>query len=197
MAALHPAPGAEDIDEHAARRSIRVTLIVLIAVFLFSGLLGVVVGFRLVDHRPVGVHHSVPAWALVLIVGFPVICLAATAWWVRRQYRRPVYRRVMQYGWRRRRRVVKDLRRGRPLCAEDQSVAAALVNLLRSQHRWVVILYGLLPVIWLFNGLIQHGFLRWFDLGLAAYCLVLGVFLRRQRRQLIVNYERQYTPNLR
>jgi hypothetical protein len=80
------------------------------------------------------------------------------------------------------------------LSAEDMPVARAMVELVRSQRRWVVIAFGFLPIIWLFNGLIQHGFDRWFDFGLAAYSLLFVPFLLRQQRQMIRGYERQNTP---
>lgn len=198
MPALNSELGAEDIDEHAARRSIRVTMIVLSALvfLLLLGVLAVVLIFGQVDHRPAGVHDSVPAWAVVLPLVVVGIVLAPMMLWARRQYRRPAYRRVMQYGWRRRRRVVKELRRGRLLPAEDMPMAAALVDLLRSQRRLRVVIFGAMLVNFLLQGLVQHGFLRWFGFGLAAGCLVFLPFVLRQQRQMIRNYERQGTPNV-
>jgi MFS family permease len=189
-------PGAEDIDEDAARRSTRVILIITSAV-IFLPLLGllVVVLIHGRDDGPAGGRDSLPAWAVVLPILIVGIVVAPMMLWARRQYRRPVYRRALQYGRRRRRSVVKDLRHGRPLSAEDMPVASALVDLLRSQRRFRVVLYGGMPFVFLFNGLVQHGVLRWLEFGLAACWLVLMPFVMRQQRQMIRNYERQSPPS--
>lgn len=195
MPGLDPAPVAEDIDEPAARRSIRVLMVVMSAVLVFSflaGLLGFLI-FGQLDHRPERVHESAPVWAIVLLVAFLGIVLSASVWWVRRQYRQPVYRRVMQYGWRRRRHVMKALLRSRPLSAEDMPVATALVELQRSQGRWLGIVLGVLAVNSLVQGVIQHGPLRWFQFGVGALMVVLLPFVVRQRRKIIRNYERLLT----
>lgn len=96
----------------------------------------------------------------------------------------------MQYGWKRRRRVTKALLRGRPMSAEDMPVAAAMVELQRSQGRWLVILLCVLPLNSLYQGVIQHGPLRWFQFGVAAFMVVLLPFVLHQRRRIIRNYER-------
>jgi hypothetical protein len=57
-----------------------------------------------------------------------------------------------------------------------------------------VIVLGLQPIIWLSNGVIQHGFLQWLDLGLAASWIVYLPYLLHQQRQMIRNFERQSTP---
>ena len=189
MPNLHPAPSAEDIDEPAARRSIRVNLIVMSAVFLSSALAGFLV-FRHIARPPTGVQDGLPAWGVVLLVAWVGIILAASMWWVSRLYRRPAYRRVMQYGWSRRRRVVKALVRGRPLAAEDMPVATAIVELQKSQSRWLVVLYGVMPFLFVFNGFNQQGYLRWFQFGVAAYWVVFLPFIVLQRRRIIHNYER-------
>ena len=189
MPNLHPAPSAEDIDEPAVRRSIRVNLIVLSAVFLSSALAGFLV-FRSIDRTPTGVEKGFPAWGVVLLVAWVGIILAASMWWVSRLYRRPAYRRVMQYGWSRRRHVVKALLRGRAISATDMPVAKAIVDLQRSQGRWLMILFSVLPFISVFNGFIQQGPLRWFQFGVAAYLVVFLPFIVLQRRRIIRNYER-------
>lgn len=109
----------------------------------------------------------------------------AAALGVRWQYRRPGYRRVMQYGFGRRRRVMKDLRRGRTLSAEDLRVASAMIDLMQSQRRWLIVLFVLMPSSSLVNGMLQHGFLRWFHFGVVAYCLVILPLILRERRQII------------
>jgi hypothetical protein len=143
MPDLHPTPVAEDIDEPAARRSIRVTLIIISAALLLP-MLGIFLYVQF-GHRPAGVHHSNSVWPLVIILAGIGIMVVAMLLWVRRQYSRPEFRRVMQYGWRRRSRVGKNLRRGRELSAEDMPVAAALVGLQRSQRKWLVIATGGCP----------------------------------------------------
>lgn len=192
MPAPDPTPVAEVIDEQAARRSIRVTEIAISAfllVCLLAGLAAALI-FQQADHRPGGENDGIPAWAIVLLVAAVGIPLAASAWWMHRQYRRPAYRRVMQYGWKRRRRVTKALLRGRPMSAEDMPVAAAMVELQRSQGRWLVILLCVLPLNSLYQGVIQHGPLRWFQFGVAAFMVVLLPFVLHQRRRIIRNYER-------
>ena len=189
MPALHPAPSAERIDEPAAQRSIRVALIVMSAVFLSSALVGFLV-FRYVIRTPSGVENSFPAWAVALLVAYVGMIFAASMWWVSRLYRRTAYRRVMQYGWSRRRHVVKALLRGRAISATDMPVAKAIVDLQRSQGRWLMILFSVLPFISVFNGFIQQGPLRWFQFGVAAYLVVFLPFIVLQRRRIIRNYER-------
>jgi hypothetical protein len=182
---------SEDIDEPAARRSIRTTLIVA-SVALLLPMLGILT-YRQFGHRPAGVHPSTSAWPLVIILAVMVITVVAMGLVMRRQYRRPGYRRVMQYGWRRRSRVGKDLRRGRVLSAEDMPVAAALVDLIRPQRVWLPILYVAIALSNVLNGFTRHGYSRWFYLGLAAFILVLAPLALRQRRQMIRGYERQNT----
>jgi hypothetical protein len=181
-------PAAEDIDEPAARRSIRVLLIVLGALYGSVALAGILM-LTLINDGPPG--DGVPAWAFVLIVALLVVPLAGSLWWARRLYRKPVYRRVMQYGWRRRRLVTKDLLRGRPLSAEDMPVAAAMVEVQRSQGRWFVSVFFVMPLICVYNGFVADGFLRWFQFSLAAYWMVALPFILRQRGRVIRNYERQ------
>ena len=159
MPALHPASLPEDIDEHAARRSIRVTLTIIAALLLFGGLAGFLIAWQ-VGHRSSGVHHSTSAWSLVFILAVIGITIVVMLLLVRRQYQRPRYRRVIQYGWRRRSRVGKDLRRGRELSAEDMPVAKALVELMHSQRIWVRIFYFGMPLAYLVNGFIHNGLSR-------------------------------------
>jgi len=186
----HPAPVAEDIDEPAARRSIRVTLIIVIAGLLLP-MLGILAYWQFGD-RTRGVHHRASAWPLVIILAVTGIMVVAMALVMRRQYRRPGYRRVMQYGWRQRARVGKDLRRGRLLSAEDMKVATALMDLERSQRKWRWF-YVLIPLGPLLNGLNGHGLSRWFNFGLVAFFLVLMPIVLRQQRQMTRGYERQNT----
>jgi hypothetical protein len=189
MPGLDPAPGAEYIDEDAARRSIRVTSIGMAAAILFFGLAGVLI-FTRVDHPPSGVHHGV-AWTVEFFMAFVGILLTAVVLRVYLLYRRPIALRVMQYGWRRRRRVGKDLRRGRPLSAEDLPVASALVDLARAERQRLALFFGLMVASLMFDGLSQHGTLRWIAFGWAAYGPMYLPFLLRQQRQMMRGYERQ------
>jgi preprotein translocase subunit YajC len=148
--------------------------------------------YRQFGHRPAGSHQSTSAWPLVIILAILGITAVAMVLVMRRQYRRPGYRRVMQYGWRQRARVGKDLRRGRVLSAEDMKVATALMELERSQRRWRWF-YVLIPVGPLLNGLSGHGLSRWFNFGLVAFFLVLMPIVLRQQRQMTRGYERQNT----
>ena len=93
-----------------------------------------------------------------------VITLVAVGLVRRRQYGRRGHRAVMQV------RVAASIpcwegpapRTG--LVRRDMPVVAAMVALMHSQRRRLVIVPGLQPIIWLFNGVIQHGFLQWPDL---------------------------------
>jgi hypothetical protein len=192
MPGLDPAPGAEDIDENAARRSIRVTAIGMAAAILFFGLAGVLI-FTRVDHLPAGVHHGV-AWMVEFFLAFVGILLTAMVLRVYLLYRQPISLRVMQYGWRRRRRVRKDLRRGRPLSAEDLPVASALVDLARAERQRLVLFSGFMVASLMLDGYSQHGTLRWIAFGLAASWPMYLPFLLRQQRQMMRGYERQRNP---
>lgn len=191
MPAPHPAPVAEDIDETAARRSTRVTLIVAGAALLLP-MLGILAYWQF-GQRPSGVHQSTSAWPLVIILAVMGITVVAMVLVMRWQYRRPGYRRVMQYGYRQRARVGKDLRRGRVLSAEDMKVATALMDLERSQRKWRWF-YVVIPLGPLLSSLNGQGLSRWFNVGLVAFFLVLIPIVLRQQRQMTREYERQNTP---
>ena len=98
---------------------------------------------------------------------------------------------LTQYGRMRRQRVMKELRRGRPLAAEDMPVAAALVQQQRTRQRWLVPLWVLLPVGTFLQGLSNHGFMRWAFFALTVGALVAIPLQLREQRQLIRNYEQQ------
>jgi hypothetical protein len=103
----------------------------------------------------------------------------------------------VRYGPMRRQRVMKELRQGRPLAAEDMPVAAALVRQQRWQ-RWLAPLWVSLAVSTFLQGLSHHGFMRWAAFALTVGCLVLIPLQLREQRQLIRNYEGQaITPNAR
>jgi hypothetical protein len=154
--------------------------------------LGILTYWQFGDRTP-GVRHSTSGLPLGIILAVMAITVVAMVLMVRRQYRRPGYRRVMQYGWRKRSRVAKDLRRGQVLSAEDMKVATALMDLERSQRRWRWF-YVVLPVGPLLNGLSGHGLLRWLNFGLVAFFLVLMPIVVRQQRQMVRGYEGQNTP---
>jgi hypothetical protein len=86
---------------------------------------------------------------------------------------------------------MKDLVKGRPISAEDMPVAAAQVNLLRSQGLWLQALLCLLPVNSLIQGFTQDGPMRWFHFGLTACLVVLLAYTWHERRKIFRNYERQ------
>jgi hypothetical protein len=98
---------------------------------------------------------------------------------------------VMRYGPMRRQRVMKELRQGRPLAAEDMPVAATLVQKQRTRQRWLVPLWVLVPVVSFLQGLSNHGFMRWAFFVLTVGLLVAIPLQLREQRQLIRNYERQ------
>jgi cytochrome bd-type quinol oxidase subunit 1 len=185
MTAAPPA-SVDDIDEPAARRSRRLTVTILACILAVSFAAGILLAALDPDHKARH-HHS--ALGLIVALGIGALALAvAVAWWLW-VYRRPKYRRIMQYGWRRRRRVAKALRRGRPLPAEDLPVAAAITEVLRAQW-WLPLLYGFLIVIWALDALTGRGFQRWDAVGLAVLYLVLLPVFVWQRRKMIRNYDR-------
>ncbi len=154
----------------------------------------VVVGFGagillavLDPHRSAGHHHSTVGRILGLSIA--ALVLAAAVIGCLLAFRRPGYRRVMQYGWRRRQRVVKALRRGQPLSAEDMPVAAAITDMQRKQWWWPLF-YGVLVVIWALDALTRHGFRRWDAVGLAVLYVVLLPVIIWQRRKMLRNYDR-------
>jgi hypothetical protein len=103
---------------------------------------------------------------------------------------------VPRYGPMRRQRVMKELRQGRPLAAEDMPVAAALVHQQRSLQKWLVPLWVMLAVSIFLQGLNDHGFMRWAHFAFTVGLLVLIPLQLREQRQLIRNYEGQgITPN--
>jgi hypothetical protein len=186
-AVAEPEPGADEIDEEGARRSTRVLFIVMGAVYLLSAFAAFFIT-RQVDDRPAGPPDGTPAWVVVLLFAVVGMVLVATGLGMRRRYRRPAYRRVMQYSIGRRRRVMKDLRRGQSLSAGDLKVASAMMELLQSQRRWALIFFALMPFVSLVNGFFQQGLLRWLHFGIVAYCLVALPLFVREQRQFKRNY---------
>jgi hypothetical protein len=197
MPDLHPAPGAGDIGEHAARRSIRSFVVVMSVVGLLVVLVLVVVAWW-VTHRSAaaGTQVSAGSWVIALTLLAVGIIFMAYGVWSLRLRRRPVYRRVMEYNWRLRRRVMRDLLHGDQLSVNDMPVAAAMVSLQRVQRRSLVVIFGVSPLYMLFLGLIQHGPLRWIFLGFAACSLVLLPIVVRQQRRVTRNFEGQNTPTV-
>jgi hypothetical protein len=108
---------------------------------------------------------------------------------------RSAYWPLMQDEQTRRRRVMKELNRGRPLSADDIPVAAVLVDQQRSLRLWLVPLCALSAVGSLFSGLRYYGSLRWVFLGFFACWFFLMMFLLRGQRRLTRNYERQCIAN--
>ena len=175
-----------DIDEAAAARSRRLTLLLVGGIAGGAALAGVLASVLLPSH-PHHPHHASTATIVGGITGL-VLVLAASIGVVLWIYRRPGYRRIMQYGWRRRMRTVKALRRGRPIPPEDRPVAAAIIEVTRRQ-RWVPFLLAFLPIIWVINGFSHHGVERWIQFAIAGLYVLLLPVLLRQRRRLIRNYD--------
>jgi hypothetical protein len=195
VTAAPSAPGTDniDIDEAAAQRSRRLMVTVLAGIVVVGFGLGILLAV-LHPHRRGGHHHS----TVGIIVGLGIAALvlaAAVTWWLW-VYRRPGYRRVMQYSWRRRRRVAKALRRGRPVPPQDLPVAAAITDLQRAQW-WLPVLYGGLAVLWALDALTHRGFVRWDALGLVVLYVAMLPVILWQRRRMLSTYDRlksQGTP---
>jgi hypothetical protein len=69
-----------------------------------------------------------------------------------------------------------------------------MVNSMRTQRRFQVILFWVMPVIFLFNGVVQHGPLRWLQFGVAAFWVGMTPFNIRQYRRMVRGYEGQNNP---
>jgi hypothetical protein len=152
-----------------------------------------------VTHRSAaaGTRVSAGMWVIALTALLAVgILFMAYGVWIVRLRRRPVYRRVMEYNWRLRRRVMRDLLHGDQLSADDMPVAADMVSLQRVQRRSPFVIFGVMPLYMLFLGLIQHGPLRWIFLGFAACSVVLLPIAVRQQRRVTRNFEGQNTPTV-
>lgn len=171
-------PAREELDEAAVRRNAR-RLVLAVAVLCVVGLAAGFAAGALHDGGR-GVHHPVRAalfiaGTAVVMVGLLVLVLAVFL-------RRPAYRRVMQFGWSERRRVWKAVKAGRPLSPREIQVAQAARDHLRRFRRtlWFA---PVLVVIWLLDGLAQHGVIRWLMIGLAAvYAVLLPAGIWQWRR---------------
>lgn len=179
-------PSAPVIDEQAARRN----LWVLMAVIVGISIPAMIVGTLLAHSHPSARAHAHHGAGLAAVVIAAVILFAFVAALLLVMSRRPSWRAAMQYGWRRRNRVAKALRKGRPIPAEDLPVAAALMALMAKQ-RWLPYLFGVLVLIWLIQGLTESGTRRWLGFALAGLYVLLTPYLLWQRRRCAANYDRQ------
>jgi hypothetical protein len=186
MTTAPPAPGTDDIDEAAAQRSRRKLIAGFVGFYVLAGLAGFVVAAHS-GHRHTGHHRS--ALGMVVVLAILAVVLAATLLVTLRIYRRPTYRRLMQYGWRRRWRVGQALRRGTPVATDDLPVASAIADMQRALW-WLPVLYVVLPILWTINSISHHGFARWYYLALSVWFLAMIPLVIRQRRRIIRNYDR-------
>jgi len=173
----------ESIDEQASQRNRRLTVLGIVGAIAASGAIGLLISAAHPRHD--GHRHGGLVVATSVLTAVAVIGVIWALW----LYRRPAYRRTFQYGWRRRNRVGKALRRGNPIAEEDLAVARSLVEVQRTQ-RWIPPLFGALAVGWLLNGLAHSGVLRWSGIGLAVVYVVLLPVVIRQRRRISSNYAR-------
>lgn len=175
--------GDPKIDNHAARRNTG-RMVGLVAAVVVTVEIGVVL---VAPGAPGGRPRYLPASIIIIIIVGSCVVLSASAVVM---YRRPSWRAVMQYGWRRRSRVGKALRRGRPITEQDWPVATAMMHLVHRQ-RWLPYFYSGVIVLWVINGLSAHGLQRWSGLGLAGLFVVLTPYSLWQRRRLLTNYNKQ------
>jgi hypothetical protein len=99
--------------------------------------------------------------------------------------RRPSYQRVMQYGWRERRRTLKTIKAGRPLDQRQLRIARAVLDYSQRQ-RWLLWLFPVLIVLWLLGGLTHRHYLSGkLEIGVAVLYLLGLPFMFWQRRRVI------------
>ncbi len=188
MSSTEPAVVAEGaIDDRAARRNTWLLLAVTAALVA----MGLVAGFVLarLKHPAQPAHRHAGHAALAIAVPLAIMLLVGGGTWLL-MYRKASWRGVMQYGWRRRYRVTKILRTGRPLPAADLPVATALVSLMRRQG-WVYYVFGGTGVFWLAGAIAAHGPDRLIRLGLASLYVLMLPYLMLQRRRMFANYDTQ------
>jgi hypothetical protein len=171
-------PAGDGIDERAARRNLGLLLLAVAGL----ALLGVAAGTVAAVARGHGPRH--PALAVAFGVGAVTVAVGVVAAAIAVIWRRPEYRRVMQFGWFERRRVQRAVKAGRPLGPRERAVARAsrdyLVRFRRVQ--WVA---PVVAAFWLFDGLTHHGVARWLLLAAAAgYAATVPVAMVQWRRAI-------------
>jgi len=153
---------------------------------------GLVTGFAVGSRHPRPGHHPSLGPFLAVLAGltFTLAVLGLLLW---KLFNRPRYQRVMQYGWRRRMRVAKALRRGEPIEPGDVAVADALVELMRSQK----VLFWFQPVviaIWVVNAFTHSGFVRWLYVGLALVTGPALLYSIRTQRRTVRTWDARSKP---
>jgi hypothetical protein len=137
-------------------------------------------------HRRSGHHHSVGPFialgaAILLTLGSSVVLL----WYL---FNRPAYQRLMQYSMRRRNRVAKALRRGKPISPEDLDVADAVVDSMRKQ-RVFLWFQPVLIASWILMAIARHGVGRWLYAGLAVVSIPALAYGVRMRQRVMRTWE--------
>jgi heme exporter protein D len=170
-------------EPDAATRARRLVLATTGSVGLFT-VIGAMVGLLVASrhHRP-GHHPSVAGAVIAVAVVLVMLAvMSAVLLWV---FNRPSYRTLFAFSWRRRARVAKALRTGRPISDDDVPVAAAIIGATRGQQ-WRHWIFPVLSVSWLLNAANHHGVLRWLYLALVALAiLAVWPLSVRQNRQML------------
>lgn len=91
---------AEDIDEAAARRNQRAVLLFILAIAVIGVVTGLTIALLAPHHRTRSGHHlsgGQLAGVLAIVIPAIVLTVGVGLYVVLRVYRRPTYRRVLQY----------------------------------------------------------------------------------------------------
>ncbi|TWP32213.1 hypothetical protein [Leekyejoonella antrihumi] len=174
--------------EHAVTRRRRLLLVFIAAVLVISAAAGVVIA---VVFGPAHGHRrgQVNVHAVVVTAGILVVVLAVMLTLFSWRLRSAKFSAPLAYPMRRRTRVSKALRTGRPIAREDLPVAAAIVRTLQVRP-WIVWVAVLLVAGEVVNAVLHTGIVRWAMLalaGLEAVTLALMVWLYRRFAR---NYQR-------
>jgi hypothetical protein len=183
MSGFEPMPEGshprQDGGSEADRRRTRRLLIAAVAVVCVLAAAPVLVGVRGSHRRS---DYDLSAGALIGVLAAVVALLAATTMLLWHLFNRPAYQRAMQYHRRRRSRIAKALRRGKPINPEDLEVAGALVEVMQKQ-RVFLWFQPLMIASWILMAVTRHGVGRWLYAGLALVTVpVLAYGVRMQQR---------------
>lgn len=182
-----PAGEPSDIDDTAVKRNMRLLTGVIVGFGVLAFAAGVIVAALNPHHHGHG-HRSV----LGAVAGVSVVVLVVVVEviWLRRMFRTSTYRRLMQYGWRQRRRVGKVLRKGHPVSEQDWPVATSIVAVTRRQA-WTMWVMPAAVALWGVQAFTHHGFIRWLFIAAAIFGVVALPFWIKQRRAILTAYDRQ------
>jgi hypothetical protein len=177
----------DSIDRVAVRRNVRRLLLFVGALVVVAGFAAALVGVLVAGDEHGGRADKHPVLGVVLVIGLPLLVLALCFLILRPIMRGSSFQAVMQFGWSERRAVYKTVKAGRPLTDRDVRVVRASLTYLE-RTAWSLWIWPTLAVLFVLNGLLQHGPFRWLMLALAVVYAALVPFAIRQRRRVILRY---------